>query len=117
MDARTAAWTVSLVGLWVLLTPFVALDFQTVFWSNFLAGIVVTIAGFAMIGPYNWQGWTAGMLGLWIIVSALIPFLLFGPGLWWNGVITGTLSAATGFTALAHRLLKKKKSRPETIGR
>ncbi|MFB6186419.1 MAG: SPW repeat protein [Halobacteriaceae archaeon] len=115
--AKWASWLGALVGLWVVVSPFVltgANTSSTVTWSNGIAGIVILV--FSAFGAYTvrtsaetttnslgeWSGWIAAVTGLWILVS---PFVLTGSitagtAMWSTivaGVIAFILAAYTGY--------------------
>lgn len=86
--AKWASWLAALVGLWVLVSPFVLsgpVTSGTAMWSNVVAGIVVLVL--AAYGAFElrsaahasaaseWSGWIAALAGLWILAS---PFVLTG---------------------------------------
>ncbi len=94
------AWTTGILGLWLIVAAFLKLGPTGVLWDNLIVGIIVAIAGFAMVKVKSWQGWTAGILGLWLIVAAFIPSLrAYTPNLW-DDLIVGILVAIAGFGAM-----------------
>lgn len=94
------AWTSALLGIWLIIAAFLKLGDAFVLWDNLIVGILVAIAGFAMIKVKSWQGWTAGILGLWLIVAAFIPSLRVYSFNLWNDLIVGILVAIAGFAAM-----------------
>lgn len=116
--AKWGSWLAALVGLWVVVSPFVltgSIADGTPMWSNGLAGIVVLVL--AAFGAYTvrtsaetatnsageWSGWVAALAGLWILVS---PFVLGGviqegAAMWSNaaaGVVALILAAYAGYS-------------------
>ena len=114
---KWASWFAALVGLWVLVSPFVvsgSITSGTPMWSNAIAGIVVlvltafgaytirTSAETATSSSGEWSGWIAALAGLWIVVS---PFIVggtidAGTTLWSNvvaGAVVLVLAAYTGY--------------------
>lgn len=88
--AKWASWLAGLVGLWVLVSPFVlegTITEGNPMWSNVVGGLVILVLGaygaFAIRSraetetntPGELGGWIAALSGLWIGVS---PFLLSG---------------------------------------
>jgi hypothetical protein len=98
---RWLGWTSGILGLWLLLSPFLGLGPKGNFWNDLIVGVVVAIVGFGMVQAASWQGWTAGFLGLWLIIAAFIPGVVTGAGLLWNDIIVGLIIAIAGFTALS----------------
>lgn len=114
---KWATWLAAVVGLWVLVSPFVLtgeIASGTAMWSNTLAGILIAIlAGFGAYSlrsstgteansPGEWSSWIAALTGLWILGSA---YVLTGPittgtVLWSNvasGVVAFVLAAYGGY--------------------
>lgn len=106
-SAKWTSWLAALVGLWVLVTPFVLsgpIGTGTVFWSNVVGGAIVAI--FAAYTAYTlrstgsgewlheWSGWLAAVVGLWVVIS---PFVLTGSvtasSVMWSNVGSGALIA------------------------
>lgn len=100
MDTRIPGWILTLAGIWLILIPFVTLQFQAVYWNNLLLGIIISMFGFGLLGRANWQAWTGFLVGLWLITATFIPVFLAGTGLEWNSMCVGGVSVAVGITAL-----------------
>lgn len=107
--AKWASWLAALVGLWVLVSPFVlsgAFGSGTPMYSTAIGGVVVL--GLSAFGAYSIRtgaetppnslgeigGWLAALLGLWMAVS---PFVLTGEIAsgtpMWSNVVAGILAA------------------------
>jgi len=93
---------IGLVGIWIILSSFISVNVEFIFWSNLISGAIIAIAGFTMVKEQPGFGWIAGIFGIWMIVSAFIPSLLSGSGLLWNGIVAGLIAAIDGFSALAN---------------
>ncbi|HKK46374.1 MAG TPA: hypothetical protein VJ964_12690 [Balneolaceae bacterium] len=93
---------IGLIGIWIILTSFISVDVEFIFWSNIVSGGIIAIAGFTMIKKQPELGLIAGVFGIWMIISAFIPSLLTEPGLLWNGIIAGLIAAIDGFSAEAN---------------
>lgn len=112
---KWASWLAALVGLWVLVSPFVLsgpFTSGTAMWSNVVAGIVVfVLAAFAAYELRTavpgsewseWSGWLAALAGLWILAS---PFVLTGSITAGNpmysnvaaGIVAAALAAYAGY--------------------
>lgn len=114
---KWGSWLAALVGLWVLMSPFVLsgpIGGGTPMYSNAIAGVVVLVL--AAVGasairagvetskntPGELSGWIAGLVGIWMIVT---PFVLnssidSGAVMWSNataGVIAFILAGYTGY--------------------
>jgi len=94
------AWTTGILGVWLFIAAFLNFSPAVNLWDNLIVGIIVAIAGFAMVKAKSWQGWTAGIVGLWLIVAAFIPSLQAHTGNLWNDLIVGVIFMIAGFAAL-----------------
>jgi hypothetical protein len=94
------AWTVGILGLWLVIAAFLPFSPDGNLWNNLIVGIIVAVSGFTAIKEKNWQGWTAGILGIWLIIAAFIPEIQAHTGNMWNGIIVGILLMIAGFGAL-----------------
>jgi uncharacterized membrane protein YczE len=120
--AKWASWLAGLVGLWVLVSPFVLtgeITEGTPLWSNVLGGLAILIL--AAYGAYairslaetatntagEWSGWIAAIAGLWILAS---PFVLSGEiaegTVMWSNVIGGVIALV--LAAYAGYFLQKR---------
>lgn len=115
--AKWSSWLAALVGLWVLVSPFVltgTIASGTAMWSNVVAGVLVLVlaaygayehrSSAAASGATEWSGWIASLAGLWILVS---PFVLTGTIASGNpmysnviaGLVAAVLAAYAGYGA------------------
>lgn len=109
--AKWANWIAALIGLWVLVSPFIlsgSIAEGSALWSTVAAGLVILIL--AAYGAYSirtaveattgstgeWSAWLAALVGLWILVS---PFVLSG------SIATGTVMTGTVVAGLATFIL------------
>lgn len=114
--ARWSSWLAALVGLWVLVSPFVlegGIASGTVMWSNAVSGVLVAVlAGYGAWriretaaergSAGEWSGWIAALAGVWILLT---PFVLTGSvgagtpmyGTVIGGVVALVLAAAAGY--------------------
>ena len=85
-------WVNILLGIWVILSPFVLTFsvFPRAMWNNVIIGILVGIVGLIRTGTPQHPGWSwlNVILGIWLIIS---PFALglFSQVALWNNVILG----------------------------
>lgn len=93
---------IGLMGIWIILSSFILVDAEFIFWSNTISGATIAVAGFTMTKEQPELGWIAGIFGIWMIGSAFIPTLLSGDGLLWHGIIAGLIAAIDGFSAVAN---------------
>ena len=97
--ANTLNWLVAIVGLWVLLSPFV-LGFSTltVAVSNaVITGLVlIVLAGWAALAKVATLDrnldWVNAVAGLWLIISPFVLGFSTTPVAMWNNVITGIVA-------------------------
>jgi hypothetical protein len=97
---KANSWIIGIVGLWIVLSALIGFTPLFIIWSNIIAGAIIAIAGFTFIKDKPEFGWVAGILGIWIFISAFIPVLHTAPGLLWNGILAGAVSAIDGFISL-----------------
>ena len=108
MKATWQGWTTGILGIWLFIAAFLNLTPTGNLWDNLIVGIVVAIAGFAMLKAKPWQGWTAGLLGLWLIIAAFVPSLQQHAANLWNDAIVGILFMIAGFGALGQSQTTKE---------
>ena len=94
------AWTNAILGAWLVIAAFLPMGTTANLWDDLIVGILVAIAGFAMIKVKAWQGWLAGIVGIWLVIAAFIPALLTHTGNLWNALISGVLVLIAGYAAL-----------------
>lgn len=94
------AWTIAILGLWLITAAFLKFGSTANLWNNLLVGIVVAIIGYTIIKQKKWQSWTCMLMGIWMIIAAFIPSLKIDQGYLWNDVISGTIIAIGGFGVL-----------------
>ncbi|WP_049925685.1 SPW repeat protein [Halopiger goleimassiliensis] len=99
---------VSVIGLWITVSPFVYETAATIEWNNWIVGAAIfLLAGYNFYRIYTAHPTSAGvmslvaLLGLWAIVA---PFAIDGQfaidgleaaaqGLVWSNIVSGLLSA------------------------
>lgn len=116
--AKWASWLAALVGLWVLVSPFVLsgpIASGTAMWSNVVAGIAIAVL--TAYGAYSirtaaetssnslgeWSGWIAALAGVWILVSPFVQSgtITAGTPMWSNvagGLVALVLAAFAGYS-------------------
>jgi hypothetical protein len=94
------AWTNGILGLWLAVVPFLAMDTLSVKLNNALVGLVVAIVAWYVPKEKSWQRWSAMILGVWVFIASFFPGLLEGSPYLWNNLISGLLIAIAGFAVL-----------------
>ena len=113
VDTGTMKWVsgiISLVGLWIAISPFVYGAGAAALWNN----VVVGLAIFLLAG-FNYYRMTKGLLasvgvaslvvllGLWSIVAPFV-FGMASTALVWSTIIAGLVAAVvSGYNAYANR--------------
>ena len=93
------ALTVGFFGLWLLIDPFFMSGIVDQSWNNIIVGIGVLFLGIGLLHDEPQQAWIAGTLGAWLVISAFIPVLVSGIGLYLNNVFFGLVIIISGFSA------------------
>jgi len=95
------AWTIAILGLWLIVAAFLNFGSTGNLWNDLIVGLVVLILGFGILKQKPWQAWVAIILGLWmVLVGLFIPSLRIDQSYLWNDLIGGVLIAVAGFGAL-----------------
>lgn len=112
--AKGASGLAALVGLWVLVSPFVLsgpFASGTAMWSTVVAGLLIAVLaayGACAIrtseddAAGEWSGWIAALAGVWILVSPFVLTGSIGSGapMWSNvagGIVALVLAAYAGY--------------------
>jgi hypothetical protein len=99
LERRNAgsSWVNILLGIWVIISPFVLGMNPKGIWNNVVAGAVVGILAILRLSMHQrgWS-WLNLILGIWLVIS---PFVLFlGTAAMWNNVVLGIIVAAFALT-------------------
>jgi len=100
MKATWQGWTTGILGVWIFIAAFLNFTPTGNLWNNLIVGVIVAIAGYAMIKPKPWQGWLTAIVAVWLIIAAFIPSLQAHVGNMWDDAIVGIIFMITGFAAL-----------------
>jgi hypothetical protein len=91
-----ASWLTILLGIWVIISPFVVQFSQlpAAMWNNVIVGIVIAVLAIIRTSV-PWQtgwSWANVILGIWMIIS---PFVLgvMTTAILWNNIILGIVIA------------------------
>lgn len=93
---RGSSWVNILLGIWILISPFIlTFALPRAIWNNVVTGIVVGILAIIRLSVPNQAGWSwiNALLGLWLIISPFVLMFAHGNALW-NNVILGIIVAA-----------------------
>jgi hypothetical protein len=90
---------IGIIGLWLIVSPFLRLSAGASFWDYFTVGIVLAVLGFTLVRRSPGRGWFVGIIGVWLFISAFLHPLLGGSALYANDIIFGVIAAICGFTA------------------
>lgn len=109
-NQRWQDWTIILLGVYLVLAPFLGIGVVTgaAAVNSYLIGTaVVVIALFATVRPEIWEEYINLAFGLWLIAA---PFVLGFTNLvapTWNQIIVGLLISAFSFNVILENSAKK----------
>ena len=93
-----------LVGVWLLVSPFILgfSGYSAPTWNDAIIGLGTLVA---MYSPYgretDWRGYAGVLLGLWVLISPwVLGYAHIAPALW-NSVVVGIILAGAAATRLA----------------
>jgi hypothetical protein len=97
---KTFSWVNFILGLWLIVAPFVLLyrGISAALWDNIIVGVVIAIlAGWRALGKESARmtvtSWLVALLGLWTIAAPFVFHYARNPSAMWNGVIVGIVVA------------------------
>ncbi len=96
-------WVIGILGIWMIITPFLGFSPLGNAWDNWIVGVICAILGFASMGARRWQGLLAGIVGVWLFIAGFIPGLRYSPGVYWDDILVGIAFIVFGFAAAAGR--------------
>lgn len=96
------AWIVGLLGIWMVIVPFVPMSLYGNAWNDWIVGVIAAVLGFSMPADQGWRRYLAGIVGLWLIASGFIPSLRLAAGMYTNDIVAGILLIIAGFAATRH---------------
>lgn len=105
-SANAISWVNIILGIWVLISPFVlAFTFPRSIWNNVATGIVVGILAIIRLSTREQPGWSwvNVVLGIWLIISPFVLAFATGAALW-NNVILGIIIAAIALSSASSRV-------------
>lgn len=104
MAKRWQDWMNMIVGLWLLISPFLLLfppgfDSQAATNSYIVGALLIVVTLLAIARPAAWQEWVVLFLGIWLLVAAFA----LGSGqriILWNNLIAGLVVVIGAVSAL-----------------
>jgi len=99
---KKQGWILGIVGIWIVLTGFIGLGPDAIFWSNMLSGFVIMRVAMDLSRGKIIAGWFALFFGMWMVVTAFVPGFQAAHRLLWNALVMGVLTAVTGFVSLSY---------------
>lgn len=104
-------WLQAVLGLWVVVSPWIlgATD-STAIWNFLIVGLVViAFAGSELAVFQRWKEWLMAALGGWLLLSPRILDFTGEQAMTWNAVITGLLIVAFAGWAIGdvHEILPR----------
>lgn len=97
---KKQGWILGVIGLWIVLTGFIGLGRNAIFWSNLLSGLIIMRVAMDLSRGKIIAGWFALFFGIWMVLTAFIPGFQAAHRLFWNALVAGGLTAITGFASL-----------------
>lgn len=100
------SWVNVVLGIWVLISPFVlTFPSQRMVWNNVATGIVVGIFAILRLSARSQSGWSwiNVLLGIWLILSPFVLGFVHGAALW-NNVIVGIIIAALALSNVSSKM-------------
>ena len=94
------SWLNILLGIWVIISPFVlAFPSPRATWNNVATGIAVGVLAIVRWSTRNQPGWSwiTAILGIWLILSPFVFGVVSGATLWNNGIL-GIIIAAVALS-------------------
>jgi hypothetical protein len=90
-----------LVGIWMVLAPFLIAGIDGQAWNSRIAAALVVFLVVAVPGTRRWEALAAAAVAVWLMASSLVPALLVDGGRLWNDIGVGILFIITGARATA----------------
>lgn len=100
-------WVNRLLGIWLMLAPFVSMDMSSVKLNNLYIGVLAAVvSGYTPTRKARgcWLGIAAGV---WIAFSSFFHLFVQGAGYFWNNVVSGVLIFTSGSLARASSPIEK----------
>ena len=94
--------TVGLLGIWLLLAPFVLTSSTAHVYSYWSVGLIVTDVALAMSSRRLWERPLASALGMWLFICGFVPAMLAGRALMINSITVGVVLIVSAILAQIH---------------
>lgn len=100
------AWIVGLLGIWMVIAPFLTMPVNGNTWNDWAIGVITIALGLSLDAEHAWQKIVTVLLGIWMLLSGFLPVLSAGRGLQVNDVAVGVLLIIVGLSAVggAHHI-------------
>jgi hypothetical protein len=104
--AGGANWVNVLLGIWVIISPFLIQFSQlpAAMWNNVIVGILIALLALIRTSITRQSGWSWAnvILGIWMIIS---PFVLgvMTRAVLWNNIIIGIIIALVAWISASFR--------------
>ena len=94
--------TIGLLGLWLILAPFVLTSSTSHVYSYWFVGLIVTDVALAMSSQRLWERPLATALGMWLFICGFVPSMLVGRAVVINGIAVGVVLIVSATLAQIH---------------
>ena len=94
--------TVGLLGIWLILAPFVLTSSTSHVYSYWFVGLIVTDVALAMSSQRLWERPLATAAGVWLFICGFVPSMLGGRAAVINGITVGVVLIVSALVAQIH---------------
>jgi hypothetical protein len=99
---RTTGTVELIVGLWLIIAPFIFGFNTAAMWSALISGVVLAVVAlilFSTVGTTStWPTWVSLIVGAWLLIAPLI--VSYNSVATWNGLIAGIIVAGVALWVL-----------------
>jgi hypothetical protein len=93
VTGRWQDWFNLVLGVWLILAPFVGIGVAA--WNSYVMGAGVAVFAFiAILRPQSWEEWVNLVLGVWLIAAPSVLGFTDQTAPMWNQIIVGVLVGA-----------------------
>ena len=93
---------IGLLGLWLVVAPFVLPSSISNVYNNWLIGLVVTNVAINMSSLRLWERPLATAAGVWLFICGFVPSMLVGRAVVINSITVGVVLIVSSTLALVH---------------
>ena len=94
--------TIGLLGVWLLVAPFVLASSTAHVFNNWLVGLIVTDVALAMSSWKSWERPIATAAGIWLFICGFVPSMLQGRALVQNDLVLGVVLIVCAIVSAIH---------------